>query len=334
MIWSSFRTVVVTLLMAGLTLIVITNVSTLQYLGTQVQSESPLAADIASNQSARALEKANKMIASLKEELEELRLYCKLLSQQESPSVTEKESAKPAVDESSSNTTTKKATVSPRNVTPNLPKTISQMCSMLPQPIPSTLAVWRANLDKILSASQHANDRKYAVHDYTAELLHLVSQQGRIQRSIVGMPKDYTAVKRVMELVHQRHNFIKHGGDEKPKVKILVMGGSLVVGVNCRKIVSDYNLGFLMPHRLCTWAHRLEFLLNNLLDADIFDVHKIALGGTNTATGFVLWDSDFLPPKNKNPDILINGYSTNDMHILTVLEAEASNTTAHGRLFR
>lgn len=337
MIWTSFRTAVVTLFLTSLTFIVITNVSTVHYVATQGQYESPQAAVIASNQSARALEKANKMISSLKDELEELRMHCKPCStqssQQESPSPLEKEKAEPAVDESPSKTNTKEGTrESSRNVTPNLPKNISTMCSILPQPIPSTLAVWRANLDKIVNASQHANDRKYAVHDYTAELLHLVSQQGRIQRSIVGMPKDYTNVKRVMELVHQRYHFLQHGGDSAPKVKILVMGGSLIVGVNCRKIVSEHKLGFLMPHRLCTWAHRLEFLLNNLLDADIFEVHKIAMGGTNTATGFVLWDSDFLPTEHKNPDILINAYSTNDMHILTVMEAEASNTTLRDKV--
>lgn len=226
------------------------------------------------------------------------------------------------------------ATASTKLWTPNLPKTRSAVCSHLPQPIPSTLAIWRANLDRILNASKHANDDKYKLHDYTAELLHLVSQRGRIQKSVVGLPNDYTAVKRVMELVYERYQYLQHGGGAKvkEKVKILVMGGSLVVGVNCRKIVSDYNLGFPMPHRLCTWTHRLEYFLNNIWGADIFKVDKIALGGTNTATGFVLWESDFVPPEFKHPDILINAYSTNDMHILTVLEAQEGNTTLREKI--
>lgn len=47
---------------------------------------------------------------------------------------------------------------------------------------------------------------------------------------------------------------------------------------------------------------------------------------------FVLWDSGFLPEETKNPDILINAYSTNDMHILTVLEAQEGNQTLRDKV--
>ena len=57
------------------------------------------------------------------------------------------------------------------------------------------------------------------------------------------------------------------------------------------------------------------------------------MGGTNTATGNVIFQYDLIPPKIQNPDIVINAYSTNDMHILTVLEAQSSNTTLRDRVF-
>jgi hypothetical protein len=302
-------------------IVVIINLSVLRIL------HLPETSQLATNQTCtfqQDLDKANKEIESLQRQLKDM----KLQQQQQATS------------------TTTNSTLYNNTITPNLPKKISPMCSRLPQPIPSTLAIWRANLDRILQASQHPNDHHYILHDFTAELLHLVSQQGRIQRSIVGVPHDYTAVQRVMQLVQDRYHFLHHGGSNNEnyndsgepnvkiqrKVKILVMGGSLVVGVNCRKIVSEHRLGILMPHRLCTWAHRLEYFLNNALGADIFEVHKIAMGGTNTGTGFVLWESDFLPPEDKHPDIVINAYSTNDMHILTVMEAASSNTTLRDKV--
>jgi hypothetical protein len=57
------------------------------------------------------------------------------------------------------------------------------------------------------------------------------------------------------------------------------------------------------------------------------------MGGTNTATGNVIFQYDLIPKEVQNPDIVINAYATNDMHILTVLEAASSNTTLRDRVF-
>ena len=321
------------LLTIGIIIVIMIHLSVLRFL--HLSETLPIATKLKQEQiytSQRDLDKAKQEIESLRRQLKDIKIQ-----QQEATAIT----------------STTKSILYSNNITPNLPKKISPMCSRLPQPIPSTLAVWRANLDRILQASQHPNDHHYILHDFTAELLHLVSQQGRIQRSIVGVPHDYTAVQRVMKLVQDRYHYLHHSPNDdttnnsnnnndsgrsesniqiQRKVKVLVMGGSLVVGVNCRKIVSEHRLGILMPHRLCTWAHRLEYFLNNALGADIFDVHKIAMGGTNTGTGFVLWESDFLPLEDKHPDIVINAYSTNDMHILTVMEAASSNTTLRDKV--
>jgi lysophospholipase L1-like esterase len=224
---------------------------------------------------------------------------------------------------------------------------ISSYCALLPQPIPSTIGFWNSYLDSIVEASQHSLDKRWTLHDFTAELLHLLSPD-RLARSSMSLPHDWTPVQRALQVLHQRHVYLTQlssstettentysnqtNPQEARKLKILVLGGSLIVGVNCRKIVADNNLNMLMPNRLCTWTHRLESFLNKILGGPYVEVQKVALGGTNTQTGYVMWDSDFLPEEAKNPDIVINAYSTNDMHILTVLQAREGNQTLRDKV--
>ena len=65
----------------------------------------------------------------------------------------------------------------------------------------------------------------------------------------------------------------------------------------------------------------------------MFQVTKIAMGGTNTAVGAQVFQFDLLPEEARDPDIVINGYATNDMHVLTVLEAQSGNQTLGQRVF-
>lgn len=132
-------------------------------------------------------------------------------------------------------------------------------------------------------------------------------------------------------------------------LKVLVMGGSLLVGTNCRMILSELQLGSQMglPKRDCTWSNRLSKFLNMVLgvefdsktlqpiigDGYLFDVTKVAMGGTNTATGSVILGYDLIPENARNPDIIINAYATNDMHVLTILEAQSQNSTLRDRIF-
>jgi hypothetical protein len=211
----------------------------------------------------------------------------------------------------------------------------SSYCSLFASPIPSALSLWNSNLGTIVEASKHELDKRFGLHDFTSSLLHLVSPD-RLARSVVSLPHEWEPVKRVMQILYDRYLYLNKlpgaAASEPRKLKVLVMGGSLIVGVNCRKIVSDYVLGMQMPNRLCTWTHRLETLINKMLGGEFVEIHKIALGGTNTETGFVMWDSDFIPDETRDPDILINAYSTNDMHILTVLQAKEGNQTLRDKV--
>eukprot|EP00531_Pseudo-nitzschia_arenysensis_P007313 CAMPEP_0116153354 /NCGR_PEP_ID=MMETSP0329-20121206/21200_1 /TAXON_ID=697910 /ORGANISM="Pseudo-nitzschia arenysensis, Strain B593" /LENGTH=447 /DNA_ID=CAMNT_0003650257 /DNA_START=222 /DNA_END=1564 /DNA_ORIENTATION=- len=98
----------------------------------------------------------------------------------------------------------------------------------------------------------------------------------------------------------------------------------------------DFKFG--MPKRECNWSSRLGVFLNRFFlgdrnDEKLIELSKVAMGGTNTATGSVIWQYDLVPEEARNPDIVINAYSTNDLHILTVMEAQSSNTTLRDKTF-
>jgi hypothetical protein len=64
----------------------------------------------------------------------------------------------------------------------------------------------------------------------------------------------------------------------------------------------------------------------------LLQVTKVAMGGTNTATGSRILEYDLIPPEARNPDIVLNAYSTNDMHVLTMNEATSGNQTLRYKL--
>ncbi|KAL3907646.1 MAG: hypothetical protein SGILL_008787, partial [Bacillariaceae sp.] len=205
------------------------------------------------------------------------------------------------------------------------------------------MAVWNQHVPQILDATRVPNDRKWQLHDFTAQLLQILSP--RLPRSVKTVPYDWRPVEHAMTVAWERYQYLQLPQAERRKVanpprplKILVMGGSLLVGTNCRAIMKELNFQFQLPKRECTWSNRLGWFLNALFQANnkaeqLVEVQKVAMGGTNTATGSVIWQYDLVPPESRNPDIVLNAYSTNDMHILTILEAQSTNTTLRDRTF-
>ena len=230
-------------------------------------------------------------------------------------------------------------------------KSINPVCRALPQPIPHAAALWTHYLAEIHKASQIPNDHRYYFHDFTAQLLHLVSP--RLPHSIKTLPKDvpsgqWTKLEEILQVAHLRYDYVTNPhawqGRTPPRpVRILVMGGSLLVGMNCRKLVKELGFQLRLPLSDCSWANRLEKLLNQFLlgkqikqiqDQElIVHVDKVAMGGTNTETGTAILEYDLMPSEAKHPDIIINAYATNDMHILTMNEALAGNTTLRDKVF-
>jgi lysophospholipase L1-like esterase len=147
-----------------------------------------------------------------------------------------------------------------------------------------------------------------------------------------------------MAVAWERYRYLQLSPQQRAAVppprplKILIMGGSLLVGTNCGKTKSELGFQFAMPKRECNWSNRLgEFLNpyfgNSFFCLDMVQVTKVAMGGTNTATRNVIWQYDLIPEEARNPDIVFNAYSTNDMHILTILEAQSANTTLRDKVF-
>jgi hypothetical protein len=233
---------------------------------------------------------------------------------------------------------------------------------ILPQPSPTAMAVWSSQLARIHKASQIPNDHKFVFADFTAELLHLISH--RLPRAVKTVPHRWDSVERVLHVGYKRWKYLQQvvsqrnkklpatpDVDAPRKVNILIMGGSLLVGTNCRKIITEVGIpGVNIPNRHCTWSNRLEKFLNQLLGPivgvwdktssrdytsvwDLVQVTKTAMGGTNTQTGQVILEYDLLPVEARHADIIINAYSTNDMHILTVLDAAQGNVTLRDKVF-
>mmetsp|Transcript_13775 Transcript_13775/g.38773 ORF Transcript_13775/g.38773 Transcript_13775/m.38773 type:complete len:750 (+) Transcript_13775:190-2439(+) len=221
--------------------------------------------------------------------------------------------------------------------------------SVFPHPAPSAMALWSEHVPKIFAASRVVNDVRFRFHDFTAQLLEIVSP--RLPRSVKTAPFDWRPIENALTIAWERYWYLQLPQEKrdaidpknKPRpLKILVMGGSVLVGTNCRIMMRELNFQFQMPKRECNWSFRMQTFINNFFLGEqykfkrteqLVEVSKVAMGGTNTATGSVIWQYDLIPEEARNPDIVLNAYSTNDMHILTVLEAQESNTTLRDRTF-
>ena len=237
--------------------------------------------------------------------------------------------------------------------------------------IPSALSLWFQHYKNVHRASHlSTNDFNYRLHDFTADLLHLISP--RLSKSTVALPQDWTIVRRILDKLEKRIQYLQqqkqnHNAESRSNdpsasapepVQIVVLGGSVLVGRNCRKLMKDFDLQFLLPNRECTYSFRLQVFLDLIthvllhnpfndntdyavptskeardLTPQLFQVTKIAMGGTNTAVGSQIFRYDLLPEAARRPDIVINGYATNDMHILTILEMQASGRTLREGVF-
>ena len=228
------------------------------------------------------------------------------------------------------------------------------LCSILPQPTPTTLSLWSHHIPQIFNASQHSADRPdYIFHDFTAQLLNLMTPD-RLQRGIKTLPLDWTPVERGLDILYKRLKGIQSEVDayrEQNKLSpndgipsdvmkrinsntklprrlnILVMGGSVTMGVVCHINPVTTATG-KYSRRNCAWPGRLSTFFSTLfMDYDLINFDTLALGGTNTESGITMWDYSLLPGDVPYPDVVINAYATNDMHYNSVQDAIAKNIT-------
>lgn len=103
------------------------------------------------------------------------------------------------------------------------------MCqSLLPNPAPSAMATWNQHVPQILDATRVPNDRKWQFHDFTAQLLQIISP--RLPRSVKTIPYDWRPVEQAMTVAWERYRYLQLPPAERRNVanpprplKILVM---------------------------------------------------------------------------------------------------------------
>ena len=166
------------------------------------------------------------------------------------------------------------------------------ICQLLPPhwQHASALALWTENIGKIHNASQLLPmDAQYEFSDLNAILLHLISP--RLPNSVKALPRDWKDIKHVLEeVVYPRWRYIMHAekqGDKIPRpAKIVIMGGSVVAGVNCLQVFSN-KVKHQLTREQCAWPHRLQQFLDSIVGGQekrIFEVHTFAMGGGNTVS--------------------------------------------------
>ncbi len=203
----------------------------------------------------------------------------------------------------------------------------ASICSILNSQTP--MKIWSKNIDKIFPASRHAQDKpdEFVWHDFTAMLLNYMTPQ-RLSMSVKNLPNGYwDQVGNVMDIAWKRYQYLQNNDgrvDKKDKsaprkVSILVMGGSVTMGVQCAENPVQQTSRF--ARRNCAWPTRLQHFFDALFP-DIVELNMITLGGTNTESAITIWDYSLYPDTVPHPDIIVHAYSTNDMHVLSELDAK------------
>jgi len=219
----------------------------------------------------------------------------------------------------------------------------------LPEPTPTTLSLWSRHIPQILEATRVPGDGGFQFHDFYASLLHILTPD-RMQRAVKTLPLDWTPVHKSFQILYHRWKAVQSQLDEyretfqlalddpidpqvmsdiqkdpdlPPKLSILVMGGSVTMGV-----VGDWNPVGKFPQSAAWPVLFSNFVTNLFGNLDLIQVHVLAIGGTNTESGTTLWDYSIVPKDVPYPpDILINAYSTNDVHVNSMNDAKARNKT-------
>jgi hypothetical protein len=206
------------------------------------------------------------------------------------------------------------------------------ICVMLATPfVPSAGSLWMHNLDRIHKASRLIEDTDFFASSFTAQVLQMISP--RLPMSVKSLTRERTLVDSIMKKVYARYQYLKQGDPgaastpPPPPVRIVVMGGSVTKGVNCISGIKGVN------RFQCAWPNRLESMINQLFGGDLVEVKAVGMGGTNSATGATILGHDLLPADAKNPDIIINAYATNDMHVISMRQAASGNATLRDKVF-
>eukprot|EP00588_Corethron_pennatum_P026147 CAMPEP_0194322112 /NCGR_PEP_ID=MMETSP0171-20130528/18296_1 /TAXON_ID=218684 /ORGANISM="Corethron pennatum, Strain L29A3" /LENGTH=780 /DNA_ID=CAMNT_0039080285 /DNA_START=160 /DNA_END=2502 /DNA_ORIENTATION=- len=211
--------------------------------------------------------------------------------------------------------------------------------------IPPTERLWTDALPAIFEASRNPRDGSYAFGAFTFQLLKILSPSA-LRRSSVASSAPGDAAGRAVRIIarraraYRRADNPKDFGDVDKKgvpspLRILVMGGSVALGVVCNINPLGLPAG-AQGRKGCNWAFRLEKFVNALAGFTLVRVYNMAVGGTDTDVGTDILEFGLLPAElvaAGGADVVVNAYGTNDMHISSMQEAVASNATLEDAVF-
>uniref|UniRef100_A0A7S2JWF6 Uncharacterized protein n=1 Tax=Leptocylindrus danicus TaxID=163516 RepID=A0A7S2JWF6_9STRA len=214
------------------------------------------------------------------------------------------------------------------------------VCHSLPLSLPSVETLWMKNIGTLFKESKHRRDPDWEMKEWTVKMMEMLTTR-QLGRSIKTTPSP-DDVRRVMKILQERRKYFlipEANRDDSiappPKLKILVMGGSVTGGVMCRVNALNAKAGryFRLP---CAWPWRLNHYINDLLGFEAVEIENMSSGGLNSNIGsrvieYGLYPEAFLPD---GPDVIINAYSTNDVHVLSMLEAESKGLSLEEAVFR
>lgn len=192
--------------------------------------------------------------------------------------------------------------------------------------------IWKTLQPTILEGLRHPRDTLNVHANWTQDLLQHLLTPHVLEYSIKGMPHPSVLRPIVTKLV-ERLRYPRTRPQPEGPIKIVVFGGSVVEGVQCRNPPFPHRGPGLDYKSLqeCSWPFRLERVVNhvirNLLPVlleddnqtqagrpDIIQIHNLAAGGTNSEAALPLLRYNLGPAllPNSPPDIIINAYSAND----------------------
>lgn len=240
--------------------------------------------------------------------------------------------------EANATPTNAEPTIGP-TIGPTSAPTIPGLCGALGSHSP--LKLWMDHISDILAASQHHHyDKKFSLKTLVAYVLQLITP--RLHLAQRAVPNNWKHIENVMSKLDARFSYLQSEGDGNsppPPIKILVMGGSVTMGINCKSGIRFYD------NNPCAWPAQLERLVNQAMHRflglenvsnddkqyNLIHVHNAAVGGTNTAVGTKILKYHIL--SEPSYDIIINAYSTNDMHVNTMKEAQEAGLTIQQATF-
>lgn len=121
------------------------------------------------------------------------------------------------------------------------------VCRGMPLALPSSETIWMENIGAIFRQSKHRRDPDWNFKEFTTLLMNLLPPS--TLRKSIKTPPSQDAMRNILGIVQKRrdyfasHDVQKDDNNAPPPLKVLVMGGSVTMGVMCRDNPENIKAG-------------------------------------------------------------------------------------------